>query len=67
MSFLATGGGHGTTVTLGNLKQGLEIDFSDFNTVNLDAKNNLITIGGGTIFSDVISPLYNAGKEMRES
>ena len=39
---------------------------SKLNTVNLDAGNNLLTIGGGTIFSDVIPTLYSAGKEMRE-
>ena len=39
---------------------------SGLNTVDLDAGNNLLTIGGGTIFSDVIPPLYAAGKELRK-
>ena len=64
--FLATGGGHGTTVTLGGIRQGLEIDLSGLKTVDLDAGTNQLTIGGGVIFSDVIPTLYNAGKEMRK-
>ncbi|KAI9879288.1 MAG: hypothetical protein M1830_009018 [Pleopsidium flavum] len=63
--FLATGGGHGAAITLGNLKQGIEIDLSNFNSVHLDAERNLLTVGGGTRFAQVIEPLYAAGKEFQ--
>ena len=62
---LATGGGHGTSITLGKLENGLEIDMSELSTVDVDTTNNQITIGGGTRFSQVVDPLYAAQKEMR--
>ncbi|ROV97147.1 hypothetical protein VMCG_07538 [Cytospora schulzeri] len=60
--FLATGGGHGLSTTLGKLHNGLEIDLSNFKSVELDAVNNEVTVGGATVFSDLYDPLYNAGK-----
>ncbi|KUI53500.1 hypothetical protein VP1G_01039 [Cytospora mali] len=60
--FLATAGGHGFSTTLGKLHNGLEIDLSNFNSVELDASNNELTVGGATVFSDLYTPLYDAGK-----
>jgi fumiquinazoline A oxidase len=67
IAFLATGGGHGTTITLGGLEQGIEIDMSNLNQVDIDTENNLITVGGGTRFENVVPALYAAGREMRKS
>ncbi|EMR67042.1 putative fad binding domain containing protein [Eutypa lata UCREL1] len=63
--FLGTGGGHGFTSTLGTLDDGIDIDLGFFRGVTVDAENNRMTIGGGTVFGDVYDPLYNAGKEIR--
>ncbi|KUL83490.1 hypothetical protein ZTR_10799 [Talaromyces verruculosus] len=63
--FLGTGGGHGFTTTLGELKEGLEIDLSQFNNVSVDAQNNRLTIGGSVRFGEILDPLYAAGKEIQ--
>ncbi|KAL2799530.1 FAD-dependent oxidase [Aspergillus keveii] len=63
--FLAVGGGHGFTTTLGDVKEGLEIDLSQFDRVSVDARNNRMTIGGGVRFRDIMDPLYAAGKEIQ--
>jgi FAD/FMN-containing dehydrogenase len=65
--FLGVGAGHGFTTTLGELNQGLEIDLSLFNTVSVDAQKNRLTIGGSVRFSDIMDPVYAAGKEIRRS
>ncbi|KAJ0414362.1 FAD-dependent oxidase [Aspergillus carlsbadensis] len=62
--FLAVGGGHGFTTTLGEVENGLEIDLSQFDRVSVDARRNRLTIGGGVRFRDVMDPLYAAGKEI---
>lgn len=64
--FLATGGGHGVSVTLHNIQNGIEIDLSQFKNVSVDAVANTLTIGGANTFGDAINPLYDAGKEMRK-
>lgn len=63
--FLATAGGHGLSTTLGEFDNGLEIDLSNFKSVELDATNNELTVGGATVFSDLYDPLYDAGKLLR--
>ena len=64
--FLATGGGHGLSVTLHNIQNGIEIDLSRFKNVSVDADANTLTIGGANTFGDAINPLYDAGKEIRK-
>nr|QPI71215.1 FAD-linked oxidoreductase [Ovatospora brasiliensis] len=46
------------------LDNGIDIDLGFFNSVNVDAANNLMTIGGSVRFSQVFDPLYNVGKEI---
>lgn len=65
--FLGVGGGHGFTTTLGELKEGLEIDLSQFNKVSVDARKNRLTIGGSVRFEEILDPVYAAGKEIRRS
>ncbi|KAI1098220.1 hypothetical protein F4804DRAFT_325398 [Jackrogersella minutella] len=65
ISFLATGRGHGASTTLEGL-YGIEIDLSNFNSVNLDVANDLLTIGGAVNFSQLYEPLYYAGKMLRK-
>ncbi|KAM0796584.1 FAD-dependent oxidase [Usnea florida] len=62
--FLATGGGHGFSTTLGRLQDGIEIDLSFFRNVTVDKDASTMTIGGAVIFRDTFEPLSAAGKEI---
>jgi hypothetical protein len=64
VSVLGTGGGHGFTTTTSAVQGGIDIDLGFFNGVEVDASNNLVTVGGAVTFNDVLDPLYAAGKEM---
>lgn len=64
ISYLATGGGHGLPITLGRLDDGISIDLSNFKTVSVNQKAKTVTVGGGTIFADILPPVLNAGFEM---
>ena len=65
--FLATGGGHGYSGSLGRLDNGIELDMGAFKSVSVDAQNNLMTVGGSVTFKDLMTPCYNAGKAIRKS
>ena len=64
--FLPTGGGHAFASSLEWLRNGIELDLSNFNTVRVDAKSNTLTIGGAVRFRDILEPLGQAQKELRE-
>jgi FAD/FMN-containing dehydrogenase len=64
--FLTTGGGHAFSIDLASLQNGIEIDLSNFNNVSVDATANTLTIGGAVRFRDVVGPLGQARKELRE-
>lgn len=59
--FLATGGRHGYTTTLGELDNGLAIDLGTFDKIEIDSSNAKMTIGGGVRASQIYTPLYEAG------
>ncbi|KAI9368962.1 hypothetical protein BJX61DRAFT_521534 [Aspergillus egyptiacus] len=63
--FLATGGGHGYSTSFGALQDGLKIDLGFFNNVTVNTDQNTMTIGGSVQFSEIMDPLYNAGKEIQ--
>jgi FAD/FMN-containing dehydrogenase len=63
--FYATGGGHGIQLGYENVKNAVNIDLGNFKAVQVDAANNKMTVGGATLFGDIYTPLYNAGKEIR--
>ena len=63
--FLATGAGHGISITLGKLNRRLEINMSQWSTVDVDILNYQIMIGVGARFSQGVDPLYAAKKEVR--
>ncbi|KAF2873888.1 FAD-dependent oxidase [Massariosphaeria phaeospora] len=63
--FLATRSRHGYSGTLQSLKRGIHVDLRKFDKVNVDAKANRMTIGGGVLFEAIIPPLYKAGKELQ--
>ena len=64
--FLASGGGHGYSTSFGALQNGLKIDLGLFNGVTIDTDQGTMTIGGSTKFSQVVGPLFKAGKEIRK-
>ncbi|TGO20463.1 hypothetical protein BPAE_0294g00090 [Botrytis paeoniae] len=63
LPFLATGGGHGYTTTLGSLQNGLVLDMGNFKTMELNSTTNMLTIGGSIKSSDVTPMIQAAGKE----
>ncbi|KAL4746295.1 hypothetical protein BDW72DRAFT_210556 [Aspergillus terricola var. indicus] len=64
LPFLATGGRHSSTSTLGELHNGLAIDLSGLNGVHVDAEAATLTVGGGTVFGDILDSVYEAGFQM---
>ena len=64
--YLATGGGHGLSITLNKLQNGISIDLSNFKNVTIDNSANTVTVGGANVFGDVFGPVWDAGKEMGE-
>lgn len=62
IAFLTTGGGHGYSGTLGAIKNGIQLDMGNFNTVSVDASKNLMTAGGSLRFKDVAAAAYAKGK-----
>ncbi|RAK71698.1 FAD-binding oxidoreductase [Aspergillus fijiensis CBS 313.89] len=65
LPFLASGGGHGYSTSFGALQQGLQIDMGSFDSIQIDAEKSTMTIGGSVKFSQIMEPLFNAGKEIR--
>ncbi|KAI0147261.1 Glucooligosaccharide oxidase [Xylariaceae sp. FL1272] len=63
--FLATGGRHGYSTTFGKLHNGLAIDLSKLDTIDVDVKAATLTIGPGTKIGDIIGPLYKEGLEIQ--
>lgn len=64
--FLATGGRHGYTTTLGRLQNGVAIDLSQFDTVEVNASARTVTVGGAVQIGELLDPLYDAGFWMRK-
>jgi FAD/FMN-containing dehydrogenase len=67
MSFLATGGRHGYSTSLGAFKGGLGIDLSQLNSISIDKAAKTLTIGPGVRFRDIFNPVYEAGFQIRSS
>ncbi|OAA43576.1 FAD binding domain protein [Cordyceps fumosorosea ARSEF 2679] len=61
--FLAVGGQHGATSTLGKLHGGIEIAMSSLRSVNVSNDGQTATIGGGALSKTVIDALWDAGKQ----
>ncbi|KAH8799826.1 hypothetical protein F5884DRAFT_848014 [Xylogone sp. PMI_703] len=61
--FLATGGGHSATVSVGAIHDGVNIDLSKFDSVHFDAENDLLTVGAAVRFEQITDLLYHAGKQ----
>ena len=63
--FLATGGRHGYTTTLGNLQGGLAIDLGQFKSYSIDSVAGTLTVGGATTLHDFQDALFEAGYMIR--
>lgn len=60
--FFVTGGGHG--VSDYHAFDGMAVDLSAFKSVRLTESRSHVTIGGSVKISQLIKPLYEAGKEL---
>ncbi|KAH9985836.1 FAD-binding domain-containing protein [Xylariaceae sp. FL0662B] len=63
--FLATGARHGYTTTLEGVENGLAIDLSQFDGVDVDASTGIMRVGGGVRINQIYDPVYNAGYELQ--
>ncbi|KAJ6014709.1 hypothetical protein N7540_009300 [Penicillium herquei] len=61
ISFMATNGGHGTSIVYGTVT-GVDINLANFDTVKVDLENNHLIVGAGVKLGNITEPLYNAGK-----
>lgn len=59
--FLATGGRHGRTNTLGELQQGLAIDLSQLTAFSADTENSTVTLGGAAVIGQFQDRMFDAG------
>lgn len=64
--FLATSGRHGFNPTLGELQNGLAIDLSQFDKLEIDEKAGTLTIGPAIRTADLLGPIFDAGYEIRK-
>ncbi|KAI1338702.1 hypothetical protein F5Y15DRAFT_424979 [Xylariaceae sp. FL0016] len=59
--FLATGGRHSYSKLLGDVYDGLAIDLSQLDSIDIDEEAETVTVGPGVIMDDILDPLYEAG------
>ncbi|KAI1455543.1 hypothetical protein F4805DRAFT_270517 [Annulohypoxylon moriforme] len=62
---LATGGRHGYSTTLGKMKDGIAIDLSQLNSVEINKTAKTLTVGPGVRFRDMFDPVYKAGFQIQ--
>ncbi|RYO89433.1 hypothetical protein DL766_003266 [Monosporascus sp. MC13-8B] len=63
ISFLAIGGGHGTSIQLGELHGAVAINLENFNYALMNPDGTL-KVGGGAEFGDIYSVVHEAGREL---
>lgn len=63
---MARSGGHGYAASFGKLQNGLSLDMSKFNTVQIDSKAQTLTVGPGARYRDILDPLFDAGFYVRK-
>lgn len=64
IGFLAQGGRHGYAPELQKIQNGILINLEQLDHVRLDSTTGIATVGGGTVYSQVIDAVYAAGREM---
>lgn len=62
MPFLAAAGKHGDFSTLKTLKNGIQIELGQLNTIEISAEGNYAKIGGGAETRHLIRTLFANGK-----
>ncbi|KAH7320279.1 hypothetical protein B0I35DRAFT_431078 [Stachybotrys elegans] len=62
--FLATGGGHGYSSTLGGLEEGISIDMGYFDEITVNTASNTMTTGGAVKTADIVDALHAVGREI---
>ncbi|KAF2852097.1 FAD-binding domain-containing protein [Plenodomus tracheiphilus IPT5] len=65
LPFLATGGRHGYSNTLGEMQGGVAIDLSKLDTISVDKDAGTLTVGPGVHFGEIFDPLYEAGLQVQ--
>ena len=59
---MAINRGHGSTTTLGTIKHGILIKLDNLDSIEVDAKANTATLGGGVYIDQVLAKLAEYGK-----
>jgi fumiquinazoline A oxidase len=49
-----------------NVQNAIDIDLSNFKTVEVDEENDQVIVGGGATYGQLYDPLYSIGKEIRK-
>ncbi|KAL8704812.1 MAG: hypothetical protein Q9201_002044 [Fulgogasparrea decipioides] len=65
--FLAVNKGHGSTSTLGVVKNGIEIHIRALNQIVVNADGRSASVGGGSYNQELIDTLWNQGKASGKS
>ncbi|KAI4226647.1 MAG: hypothetical protein L6R36_003013 [Xanthoria steineri] len=60
--YLAMNKGHGSTTTLGAIKNGIEIHVRSLNSITINADGKSASIGGGSYNQELINKLWSNGK-----
>ncbi|KAI1377703.1 FAD-binding domain-containing protein [Hypoxylon crocopeplum] len=63
--FLVRGAGHSYTTTIGDLQNGLDVDLSQWKSLELDTAAKTVTVGPGVTIGEIFDPLYEAGFEIQ--
>ncbi|KAL9610448.1 MAG: hypothetical protein Q9167_004846 [Letrouitia subvulpina] len=64
LAFLAQGGRHGFAPELQKIRNGILISLENFDHIRVDRASGIATVGGGSVYQQVASALYAAGREM---
>lgn len=62
MPFLAVNKGHGSTSTLGKLRNGIEIHIRALDKIAIAKDGNSAVVGGGVYNAELIPTLWSNGK-----
>ena len=64
IGFLAQGGRHGYAPELQKIQNGILINLEQLDHIRVDNATGIATVGGGTVYQQVIDAVYAAGREM---